>query len=290
MIVSRVTAIALAGSMCVAIHARAQMKSAEYPQRPIRILIGIAPGGGLDALTRVAAQKLSERLGQTAVVDNRPGGGTVIAMDLVQQAAPDGYTLLCASETLMLNGVLKRSRYDVRKAFVPIVHLTIQPYLMVVNPSLPVASVKELIAHAKARPGALSYGTPGVGTTLHIGWERFMAMSGIEIVHVPYKGGAPAVVDVMSGQIQMTITTTITAGPHMKTGKLKALAFTGPRRVQAYPDLPTVAESGLPGFELTNSYGFYAPAGTPAVIVHKINATMIEVMSSPETRKILAAD
>src|SRR5262249_39489280 len=130
----------------------------------------------------------------------------------------------------------------------------------------------------------------GVGTTLQIGWERFMAMSGIEIVHVPYKGGAPAVVDVMSGQIQMTITTTITAGPHMKTGKLKALAFTGPRRVQAYPDLPTVAESGLPGFELTNSYGFYAPAGRPAVIVKKINATMSEVMSPPETRKILAAD
>src|SRR5262245_45521475 len=184
----------------LALHAHAQTGAAEYPQRPIRILIGIAPGGGLDSITRLAAQKLTERLGQSAVVDNRPGGGTVIAMDLVQQAAPDGYTLLCSSETLMLNGVLKRAKYDVRAAFVPVVPLTIQPYLMVVNPSLPISSVGELIAYAKARPGALSFGTPGVGTALHIGWERFMAMARVEIVHVPYKGGAPAVVDVMSGQ------------------------------------------------------------------------------------------
>ena len=290
MIACRQMAVALAGFMCIAIHVHARDKPAEYPNRPIRVVIGIAPGGGLDTMTRVAAQKLSERFGQTAVVDNRPGGGTVLGMDLVQQAAPDGYTLLCASETLMLNGVLKRARYDVRKAFVPIVRLTTQPYILVVNPSLPVASVKELIAYAKARPGVLSYGTPGVGTTLHIGWERFNAMAGVEILHVPYKGGAPAVIDVMSGEIQMTITTTITAGAHIKSGKLKAVAVTGPKRVQVYPNVPTVSESGLPEFELTNSYGFFAPAGTPMAIIGKINAAVIQVMNSPETRKILAAD
>ena len=290
MIVCRQTAVVLAGSMCIAIHAHAQEKPAEYPKRPIRVVVGIAPGGGLDTMTRVAAQKLGERFGQTAVVDNRPGGGTVLGMDLVQQAAPDGYTLLCASETLMLNGVLKRARYDVRKAFVPIVRLTTQPYILVVNPSLPVASVKELIAHARARPGVLSYGTPGVGTALHIGWERFTAMASVEILHVPYRGGALAVIDVMSGEIQMVITTTITAGAHIKGGKLKAVAVTGPKRVQVYPDVPTVSESGLPGFELTNSYGFFAPAGTPMAIVGKINAAVIQVMHSPETRKALAAD
>jgi tripartite-type tricarboxylate transporter receptor subunit TctC len=282
--------IAFLGLICIAVHARAQERSADYPNRPIRVVIGISPGGGLDTMTRVAAQRLSERLGQTAVVDNRPGGGTVLAMDLVQQATPDGYTLLCASETLMLNGVLKRARYDVRTAFVPIVRLTTQPYILVLNPALRASSVKELIAYARSKPGALTYGTPGVGTTLHIGWERLSAMAGIDVLHVPYKGGAQAVLDVMSGQIQMTITTTITAGPHMKSGKLKALAVTGPKRVPVYPELPTVSESGLPGFELTNSYGFFAPAGTPRAVVSKINATVIQVMHVPETRKVLAAD
>lgn len=289
-IASSLLTLALFASVCVAIPVHAQEKPAEYPKRPIRIVVGIAPGGGLDTMTRVAAQRLSERFGQTAVVDNRPGGGTVLGMDIVQQATPDGYTLLCASETLMLNGVLKRARYDVRKAFVPVARLTTQPYIMVVNPSLPVKSVKELIAYAKARPGVLSFGTPGVGTTLHIGWERLIAMTGMNILHVPYRGGAPAVIDVMSGEIQMTITTTITAGAHIKSGKLKPVAVTGPKRVQVYPDLPTVSESGLPGFELTNSYGFFAPAGTPAAIIGKINAAVIQVMSSPETRKVLAAD
>jgi len=282
--------VAFAACMCVAILAHAQERSTQYPIRPIRVVIGIAPGGGLDTMTRVAAQKLSERFGQTVVVDNRPGGGTVLGADLVQLASPDGYTLLCASETLMLNGVLKRTRYDVRKAFVPIVRLTSQPYLLAVNPSLPVASVRELIAYARAKPGVLGYGTPGIGTTLHIGWERFSAMAGVDLLHVPYKGGAQALVDVLSGQIQMTITTTITAGAHLKSGKLKALAVTGPKRVPVYPDLPTVSESGLPGFELTNSYGFFAPAGTPTAIVTKVNAAVIQVMNLPETRKLLAAD
>jgi tripartite-type tricarboxylate transporter receptor subunit TctC len=281
--------LVFAGFICFAIHGHAQ-RSTEYPTRPVRIIVGIAPGGGLDTMTRVAATRMSERFGQTAVVDNRPGGGTVLGTDLVQQATPDGYTLLCASETLMLNGILKRMRYDVRQAFVPIVRLTIQPYILVANPSVPVASLKEMIAYAKARPGALSYGTPGVGTTIHIGWERLTALAGVDMLHVPYKGGAPAVIDAMSGQIQLVITTTITAGTHLKSGKLRAIAVTGPKRVQVYPDVPTVSESGLPGYELTNSYGFFAPAGTPMPIVMKINTTVIEAMHAPETRKVLAGD
>ena len=279
-----------AGFICFAIHGHAQQRSTEYPTRPIRVIVGIAPGGGLDTMTRVAATRMSERFGQTAVVDNRPGGGTVLGTDLVQQATPDGHTLLCASETLMLNGILKRTRYDVRTAFVPIVRLTTQPYILVVNPSVPITSVKELIAYAKARPGALTYGTPGMGTTIHIGWERLNSMAGINMLHVPYKGGAPAVIDAMSGQIHLVITTTITAGAHIKNGKLKAIAVTGPKRVQVYPDVPTVSESGLAGYELTNSYGFFAPAGTPMPIVRKINGIVIEVMHAPETRKVLAGD
>ena len=281
---------AFAGFLCFAIHADAQQRSTEYPTRPVRIIVGIAPGGGLDTMTRVAATRLSERLGQTAVVDNRPGGGTLLGADLAQQATPDGHTLLCASETLMLISIFKRTKYDVRKVFDPIVRLTTQPYILVVNPSLPVSSVKELIAYAKARPGALSYGTPGVGTVIHIGWERLNTTAGLDIVHVPYKGGAPAVLDVLSGQIHAVITTTITAGVHIKGGKLRAIAVTGPKRVPVYPDVPTISESAVPGYELTNSYGFFAPAGTPAPIVAMINKLVIEVMHAPETRKVLAGD
>ena len=284
--------VAFAAFVCFAVPALAaqQPLPTDYPTKPIRIVVGIAPGGGLDTMTRVAAQKMTERFGQSAVVDNRPGGGTVLGTDLVQQATPDGYTLLCASETLMLNGILQRTKYDVRKAFEPIVRLTTQPYILVVNPSVPISSVKDMIAHAKAKPGSLNFGTPGIGTTIHIGWERLNSMAGINMVHVPYKGGAPAVIDALSGQIQLVITTTITAGTHIKNGKLRAIAVTGPKRVQVYPDVPTVSESALPGYELTNSYGFFAPAGTPMPIVLKINQTVIEAMHAPETRKVLAGD
>ena len=281
---------ALAVVACVAAPVKAQDKPAGYPTKPIRIIIGIAPGGGLDTMTRLGAQKLSERWGQSVIVDNRPGGGTVVAMELVVKALPDGYTLLGASDTLMMNGVLKRAAYDVRSAFTPIVQLTTQPYVLIVTPSLPVKSVKELIAYAKNRPGALSYGSQGLGTTGHIGWERFKFMAGVDIVHVPYKGAAPAVIDVLSGQIEMTFSNTVTSGAHLKSGKLRGLAITGPRRGQIFPDMPTVSESGVPGFELSNSYGYYAPAGTSRDIVRAINAVVGQGMNSPETQRLLAAD
>ena len=277
-------------SACIATAARAQEKPVDYPRKPIRIVVGIAPGGGLDTMTRLGAQKLAERWGQSVIVDNRPGGGTIIGMDIVTQAVPDGYTLLAASDTLMLNGVLKRARYDVRATFIPIVQLTTQPYMLVVNPSLPVRSVKELIAYAKAKPGALSYGSQGMGTTGHIGWERFKFMAGVDIVHVPYKGAAPAVIDVISGQIQMTFSNTVTSGAHLRSGKLRGLAITGPRRGQLFPDIPTVSESGVPGFELSNSYAYFAPAGTSRAIIRAINAVVTEGMNSPETLKALAAE
>jgi tripartite-type tricarboxylate transporter receptor subunit TctC len=273
-----------------AMAADTQDKPAGYPNKPIRIVIGIAPGGGLDTMTRLGAQKLSERWGQPVIVDNRPGGGTVVAMDLVVRAPADGYTLLGASDTLMMNGVLKRAEYDVREAFIPIVQLTTQPYMLVVNPSLPVKSVKELIAHAKARPGTLNYGSQGLGTTGHIGWERFKFMTGVDIVHVPYKGAAPAVIDVMGGQIQMTFSNTVTSGAHVRSGKLRGLAVTSARRGKVFPEMPTVAESGVPGFELSNSYGYFAPAATSQAIVRAVNAVVAQAMNAPETVKLLAAD
>jgi tripartite-type tricarboxylate transporter receptor subunit TctC len=275
---------------CGAAAAHAQDRPAGYPGKPIRVVVGIAAGGGLDAMTRLGAQKLAEQWGQTVVVDNRPGGGTVLGMDLVAQAQPDGYTLLGASDTLMLNGVFRRAKYDVRKAFIPIAQLTTQPYMLVVNPALPVKSVSELIAHARAKPGALSYGSQGLGTTGHIGWERFKLLTGTDIVHVPYKGAAPAVIDTMSGQIQMTFTNIVTSGAHVRNGRLRGIATTSPRRGKIFPDMPTVAEAGVPGFELSNSYAYFAPAGTPRDIVRAVNSVLTEGVHAPDTVKRLAAD
>ncbi|HKU71811.1 MAG TPA: tripartite tricarboxylate transporter substrate binding protein [Burkholderiales bacterium] len=274
-----ITALGLTGAAC----------ADDFPTKPIRIVIGIAPGGGLDAMSRLGAQKLTERWGQSVIVDNRPGGGTVIAMDMVAQAPADGYTLLGASETLMLNGVLKRARYDVRKAFIPIVRLSSQSYVLAVTASLPVKNVKELVAYAKAKPGTLSYGSQGLGTQGHIGMERFKAVAGIDMVHVPYKGSALSLIDVLSGQIQLTFASTVASSPHIKSGKLKGLAVTGAKRSPAYPDIPTVIESGVP-FELTNSYSYYAPARTSMGVVRAINAVVSHGMNAPETVKLLAAD
>jgi len=286
----RSPAVALLALAWIASAACAQEKPGDYPRKPVRIVIGIAAGGGLDTMSRLGAQKLSERWGRTVIVDNRPGGGTVIGMDIVAQAPPDGYTLLGASDTLMLNGVLKRAQYDVRTAFIPIVRLTTQPYILIVNPSVPAKSVKELIALAKSRPGALSYGSQGLGTTGHIGWERFKFMAGVDILHVPYKGAAPAVIDTLSGQIQMTFSNTVTSGAHIRSGKLRGLAITSLRRGELFPDMPTVSEAGVPGFELSNSYGYFAPAGTPQDIVRAINGIVSQGMNAPETVKLLAAD
>ena len=277
-------------ALVAACAAHAQVKPGDYPRKPVRIVVGIAPGGGLDTMCRLGAQKLSERWGKSVIVDNRPGGGTVVGMDLVAHAQPDGYTLLGASNTLMLNGVLKRASYDVRRTFVPIVQLTTQPYVLVVNPALPVKSVKELIALAKSKPGALSYGSQGLGTTGHIGWERFKLIAGVDIVHVPYKGAAPAVIDTISGQIQMTFSNVVTSGAHIKSGRLRGLAITSSQRGKVFPEMPTVAEAGVPGFELSNSYAFFAPAGTPRGVIREINGIVSQGMNSPETVKMLAAD
>ena len=285
------TLYALSTAFAVVAAAQAQDRlPAGYPTKPVRIVIGIAPGGGLDSMTRVGAQKLSDKWGQSVIVDNRPGGGTLVGMDIVAQAPADGYTLLGASDTLMLNGVLGRAKYDVRKAFAPIVQLSSQSYVMAVTASLPVKTVKELIDYARARPGALSYGSQGLGTNGHIGMERFKSMTGTDMVHVPYKGSAPALIDVLSGQIQLTFASTVASASHIKSGRLKGIAVTGARRTQAYPAMPTVSESGVPGFELTNSYNYYAPAGTPRAIIREISRVVGQGMNSPETVKHLAAD
>ena len=278
---------AFAAGLIVGI-AHAQDKPADYPQRPIRIIVGVPAGAGNDTVTRAAAQMLSEKWGQSVVVDNRAGAGTAISIDLGAQAPADGYTILSATDTLMLVGTMKRVNFDVRKALEPIVVMTTQPYILLVEPSLPAKSVKELIAYSKTK--TLNYGSSGIGTMVHLGMERLAALSGANFAHVPYKGTAPALVGVMSGEINMVPASSISASAAMKTGKVRALAAMGLKRIAAYPDLPTVEEAGFPGFKIINSYNLFAPAGTPKPIILAINRVVGEGMHAPAMAQRLAGD
>ena len=278
---------------CVAVTASAQQRttdSSTYPNRPVRVVVGVSPGGGLDSITRLVAQKVGERMGQTFVVDNRPGAASTIAMKIVADAPADGYTLMSGTKTAILNDVLGKVPFDMAKAYTPVAHMTTQIYVLVVNPAMPVKSINELLAYAKSKPGALNYGSAGTGSIQHVGMELFKSMAAVKMEHVPYKGGGTAIIDLLSGQIQLMPSVTTTVAPHLKTGKLRAIAVTSKQRIEIYPELPTVSESGVPGFELTNIYALYAPARTPDRIVVQLNREVGRAMNMPEMKKILDAD
>ncbi len=266
------------------------LSSADYPARPVRILVGSSIGGGVDLAIRPVANKLSERWGRQVIVENRDGASGAIAMEITAKATPDGYTLFVAGTTMILTGAQKKVPFDIRTAYAPVVRMTTQPYLLLVNPTLPLNSVKDLIAYAKSKPGVISYGTAGIGSTTHIGTELLKSMVGIDIVNVPYKGNAQAIVDLMAGRIQMMFASGVAAGPQVKSGKVKALAIASRQRMQAFPDLPTIADSGVPGYELGNSFGLYAPAGTPSPILVAINREVSQFMNSAEMKSKLALD
>ena len=280
----------LAACCCMATSAHAQQKPAAYPTKPIRVIVTISAGGGPDTVVRMVSQLVNEKLGQPFVVDNRPGGGTVLATDLVAHAAPDGYTLLNSTDTLLLVGAMKRVNYDVRKAFEPVVQMTAQHYVLVVNPALPIKTLKDLIAYSRARPDALSYGSQGVGTTGHLNTERFKTLTGISAVHVPYKGAAPALLDIIGGQIQFMFASPVSATPHIHSGKLRGIGVAGPKRMAHLPELPTIAESGVADFRASNAYNLVAPAGTPRAIVQLLNSVISASLNTPEMVKRFAAD
>jgi tripartite-type tricarboxylate transporter receptor subunit TctC len=262
-----------------------------YPSKPIRLLVGNAPGGGIDITARAVGVKLGEKWKRTVVVDNRPGGAGLIAIDLAAHAAPDGYTLLVTSGSLIGSATAQRKLpFDTRKVFAPVSQLTTLYYLLMVNPSVPAKSVSELIAYAKAKPNALNYGSSGIGGAGHLAGALFSSMADIQAVHVPYKGGGLVLADMISGQIQMGFTATISGMPHVRGGKLRALGITSPRRTKAFPDLPTIAESGLPGFELINWYGLFAPAGTAPVIVSALHRETVQALGSGEVQAMFARD
>lgn len=268
--------------------AQTPTKPVEYPIRPIRILVMVAPGGGADAMTRAAGRILSERWGQSVVVDNRPGGGGVIATELVARAAPDGYTLLSLGDTLMLVGATKLVPFDVRRTFEPVVNLTTQPYVLLTGLNLPVKTMKELVSYSATQ--TLSYGSSGIGGVVHLGMEQLAKISGGKFLHVPYKGTAPSIVGVIGGEIHMVPASAIAATAAIKTGKVRGLAAMGLTRIASLPDIPTVAEQGWPGYKLTNRYGLSAPAGTPRAILAAINRTVSDGMHAPQMAQRLAAE
>ena len=277
---------------CAASPVPAQQKPARapdgYPSKPVRVLVGSPAGSGSDVMTRVVAPKMSERWGQSVVVDNRAGAAGAIALQLAAQAAPDGYTLATLSAQNVTAMLLKTVTTDIPRELAPVALMVTQPYLMVATPSLPANSVKELIALARSKP--LVYASSGTGSVVHLGMELFKSMAGVEMTHIPYKGSGQSMIDVMSGRVQLAITNTLTATPLVRGGKLKALAVTSSQRVPAFPGLPTGSEAGVPGYELRSWYGVVAPLKTPASLVLALNRDIGQLVNSPEVKERLGAD
>jgi len=263
-----------------------------YPVKSIRVIVPYPAGGGTDIVARIVTARLSERLGQQAVIDNRGGAAGTIGADMAAKAPADGYTLLLTTNApLTINPHLHRSlSYDPVRDFAPITLVASSPYVLVVHPRLPVASVRELIALARKRPGELNYASSGNGAATHLSGVLFANMARINIVHVPYKGSAPAVTDLIAGQVQMRFSSIPPALPHVRSGRLRALAVTSARRFSVLPDMPTVAESGLPGYEVDSWYGLLAPAGTPEAIVARLNTEIVGGLQLPEVKARLEAD
>jgi len=257
-----------------------------YPSRPIRLIVPFPPGGSNDIVARMVATQLGERLGQQVVVDNRGGAGGVLGSDLAAKSPPDGCTLLLISVAYAFGPALyKNLPYDPEKAFAPVGILGSGAAALTVHPSLPVNTVQELVALAKAKPGALNYASAGVGSLQHLACALFMIQAGIDVVHVPYKGGGPAMADVIAGQAQIVMPSLIQVVPHIKSGRLRVLGTSGTRRSAVLPDVPTISESGVPGYEAHNWWGILAPAGTPAPVVEKLHKDLTSVLSSRETEK-----
>ena len=290
MVALRTACIAVILLAAAAAHAQSARGASGYPNKPVRIIVSSAPGGGQDLTVRPIAQKLSEALGVSVVADNRGGASGIIAMDLTRQAASDGYTLMTAGTTMILQGVAKKVPYDIRAAFDPVVQMTSQPYLLVVHPSLPVTTPKEFVEYAKSKPGALNYGTSGLGSLHNLGMEVFQSITGTKLVHVPYKGSGPALTDLLAGQIQFMFTSTTSAASHVKSGRLRAVGVTSRERVAAYPELPTLAETVAPGFELGNKYSVFAPAGTPKAILSLLNRDISRIVNTGDVKEKFAAD
>ncbi len=267
----------------------ATLAGAQYPQKTIRVVVGFPPGGGTDVVARIIGAKLGELWGQTVVVDNRAGATGTIGADIVAKSPPDGYTLIMGhvnSHGIAPN-LFKKLPYDAQRDFAMVAYVGYVPNVLVVHPSIPAKSVKELVAIAKARPGQLNYASSGIGSTQHLAGEMFKLSTGVNIVHIPYKGSGPAVVDLLAGHVVMNFDTMPPVLSHIRAGKMRALALTTPKRSPTLPDVPTMMESGLTGFSMTNWYGVMAPGKTPREIVTKLNAEINKIVMIPDQKSKL---
>ncbi len=277
--------------LCCAWTEAAFAQSAAYPTKPVRVLLGFAPGGATDIVARIFAAKLSESLGRSFVVENRPGGGGVTATMLVIKSPADGYTLLAVSGTYTITPAISKTLpYDPLKDLMPISLVNQSPFLVVVHPALPVRNMRDLVNLAKAQPGKLDYGSAGQGSNVQLAVELMNTMAGIKMNHVPYKGTGQALIDLMAGQVQLTVANILSGLPYAKSGRMRGLAVTSERRVSAAPDTPTVSESGVPGYVVTSWNGWLAPAATPADILAKLNAELVKAARLPDIGERMAGD
>ena len=265
-------------------------RSANYPNRPLRLIVPFAPGGGLDISSRLISHKLTEKWGQNVVVDSRPGAATIVGTEIAAKAAPDGYTVLMITTTFAINpGLYAKLPYDPGRDFTPVTQLNSQPNVVVVAPNFAGKSVKDLITAAKAKPGELTFASPGAGSAPHLSAEMFQRAAGVSLIHVPYKGIPAAVTDVIGGRITMLFTTTISAAPHIKSGKLRAIAITSAARQRALPDVPAVSET-LPGYRAEAFQGMLLPAGVPVAVVNKLSAEVARIVKLPDVAQRFELD
>lgn len=278
--------------VCVLLAAGAaapSLRAQPFPHKPVRIVVGASPGGGIDIVSRTLSVRMSERLGQPVIVDNRPGAGTTIGGEAVARAAPDGHAIFMASTSFSVSaGLYRKLTYDPVRDLTGVTLVASGPLVLVVHPSVPARNVRELVNLAKARPGKLLVASGGTGTSLHLSAELFKSNAGINIVHVPYKGGAPAAVDLISGQVDMLFDVMLALLPHVKAGKVRALAVTSTKRSSLLPDIPTAIESGMPGFEVAGWFGLLAPAATPKTSIERLHAAALFALANPEVSGRLA--
>lgn len=279
-----------AGALAGAPTRMALAQPQPWPARPVRIIVPYPPGGVGDTFTRALAQQLGERIGQPVLIDNKPGASQIIGAEAAAKSPPDGYTLFLGSVTSLAINLrsMKRLPYDPQKDFTPVALCFGTPLYLVVNPSVPARSVNELIALARTRPGQLTFASIGQGGSLHLAGELFKSMAGVDMTHVAYKGSAPALADVISGQVSLIFDPGVSSLPHVKAGKLRALAITSSRRSDSTPDIPTIAESGVPGYEASIWFGLVAPAGTPSAIVNRLSNEVTQIVRSPAMRERFA--
>ncbi|HWP90341.1 MAG TPA: tripartite tricarboxylate transporter substrate binding protein, partial [Burkholderiales bacterium] len=261
-----------------------------YPNRAVRVLVPLSAGGGMDTVARGLAQRLGDVLGQSFVVDNRPGAGSQIALEILGAAAPDGHTLMMISATTIVHPILYKSRFDILRDFTPVSQVSAQGYVLVVHPAVPVKSVAELVQYLRANPGKLNYGSSGIGSPIHMSGELFQIATGTRMIHIPFKGMGAAYNDLVGGHVELSFPTIISSIPHINAGRLRALAVTPATRVPALPDIPTMAEAGVPGVVVLNWYGLIAPARTPKRVIDQLAGETIKAMQAPDMAKRLVAE